>query len=81
MSYLKVFSSIIYTKKPGIRRGKLDTSLITKGIFLSFTPTKRNAIYYDSSKRETKILHYYIIDEVHYSNNKTHPTYAQDILD
>ena len=71
----------MFVKKPGIRKGKLDTSLITKGIFLGFTPTKRNAIYYDSSTRETKTARHFVIDEAHYSNDANRPTYARDILD
>ena len=81
LSYLKVFGSLMFVKKPSIRKSKLNTSLITKGIFLSFTLTKCNAIYYDSSTRKTKTARHFVIDEAHYSNKANHPIYAKDILD
>jgi len=80
LSHLKVFGSLVYSKKPGIRRGKLDTSLISKGILLGFTPTKRNAIYYDLATKETKSTRHFVIDEAHYSSKTTKPPFANDLL-
>ena len=71
----------MHVKKPGIRRGKIDLYLVTNCIFLGFASTKRNAIYYDSSIRETKTSHHYVIDKAYDLNNTTCPVYTQDILD
>lgn len=80
LSHLKVFGSSMHTKKPGIRKDKLNASIITKGIFLSFTLTKRNAMHCHPSTCETKTSQHCVIDEVHYSNDKSRPKYAEDIL-
>ena len=45
LSLLRVFFSILHAKKPGVRRGKLDTSLIIRGILLGYRPTSRNATH------------------------------------
>ena len=65
LSHLRVFSSIMHAKKPGIRKGKLDTSLITKGMRLGYTHTRRNATRHDAVTRETKTSRHYVVDEAH----------------
>jgi len=80
LSHIRTFGSLIYVKKPGVKDGKLDTSLVTKGIFLGFTPTVWNAIYYDSGTKETKTVRHYSIDEAHYSSSATKPPYASDLM-
>ena len=48
----RVFDRTLCTKKLRIRRGELDTSLVTRGILLGYTPNSRNAIYHDAMTKE-----------------------------
>ena len=52
LSHLRVFGSILHAKKPGVIKGKLDTSLITRRALLGYTPTSRNATQNGTISRE-----------------------------
>lgn len=54
LSHLRVFGSLVYVRTPGVKDGKLDTSRVHKGIFLGFSPTKRNIKYLDLTTNQTK---------------------------
>ena len=44
LSHLLVFGSLMHAKHLGVKKNKLDTSLISKRLFLGFTHASRNAI-------------------------------------
>lgn len=69
----------MHAKKQGIKRGKLDASLATKGLFLGFVSTSSNAIYLDASTNETKTARHFVTDEAHYSTASKKVPHAKDL--
>ena len=80
LSHLRVFGSILYAKKPVIRRGKLDTLLVTRCILLGYTSTSRNAIYHYAITKETKTSRHFVVDEAHYASKTQRPSYSKDLI-
>ena len=56
-------------KTPDIDDSKIDTSYVHKGIFLSFTASRRNAKYY------------FVMNEAHFCSPEIIPLYAKDLLE
>ena len=80
LCHLHFFGSVLYPKTHGVRRGKLDTSLITRGITVDHTPTSRNATCHDAITRETKSSQHFFVDEAHCTSKADHPSYAKRLL-
>ena len=72
--------SILCVKKSEIRRGKLETSLATRGIFLGCTSTSRNSIYHDTITKETKISIHFGVDEAHHASKTQRPSYDKHLI-
>ena len=81
LAHLRVFGSSIYVRTPGVDDGKLDTSRMHKGIFLGFTPSKRNVKYFDLETKQSKTSRHFVIDEAHFGTTSTIPPYAKDLLE
>ena len=65
LSHLRIFDSGSHEKKHGIRRGKLDASLITMCMTLCYTPEICNTMCHDTTTRDTKPSRHLVIDEAH----------------
>ena len=78
--HLRVFGSVLHTKKSGIRRGKLYTSLITRSIILGCTPASRNTICHDAMTRETKRSRHFVVKESHFTSKTERPSYSKDLV-
>ena len=80
LSHPHVFGSFLCAKKLGIRRGKLDTSLIIRDILLGYIPTSPNATCHDSITRYTKTSIHFLVDEVHCTSKNKHVSFTKDLL-
>jgi deoxyuridine 5'-triphosphate nucleotidohydrolase len=68
LTNLRIFGSKIFSKKPGKRPYKLDRHSDT-GLFLGYTATDRNVIYFDTSTARIKTATYVIFDEAHFTTD------------
>jgi hypothetical protein len=81
MSHIRTFGSSVTVKKPGGRRTKGDPHCY-HGIFLRFTATTKNIVYYDINTKRTKTAAHKTMDEFHYGNPiDQRPKMAQHMID
>ena len=67
LRHIRTFSSSVTVRKPGRRPMKNDPHCY-HGIFLRFTSTTKNIIYYDINSKRTKTATHKALDEFHYGN-------------
>jgi hypothetical protein len=79
LSHLKVFGSCVCVKRSGDRSSKLDRNDFT-GIFLGFTATDHNILYFDMDSGLVKHSHHTQFDEAWYLQS-TRPPAAQLLYD
>ena len=77
--HLRVFGSRVCVKRTGERRSKLDRHDFS-GIFLGFTATDQNIIYYDLDTARIKRSHHAFFDESWYMQ-QSRPPAAQLLYD
>ena len=79
LEHLRVFGSRVIVKQPHIRRGKIDDSYTTTGIFLHYNATTRNITYIDNITKEIKIARHVVFDEAHFAVDDR-PPYAKELM-
>jgi hypothetical protein len=67
LRHIRTFGSSVTVKKPGHRPTKNDPHCY-HGIFLRFSSTTKNIIYYDINSKRTKTATHKRLDEFHYGN-------------
>ena len=75
LSHLRIFGTKVIVKDKNIRNGKLTDNVII-GLFLRFTGTDRNIIFFDTKTNQTRSARHVEYDETHY-HDKNPPPYAQ----
>jgi hypothetical protein len=81
MGHIRTFGSSVTVKKPGRRPTKGDPHCY-HGIFLRFTATTKNLVYYDINSKRTKTAAHKKMDEFHYGNPMDQrPKMAQHMID
>jgi hypothetical protein len=81
LRHIRTFGSSVTVRKPGRRPTKNDPHCY-HGIFLRFTSTTRNIIYYDINSKRTKTATHKALDEFHYGNSPaSRPLMAQHLID
>jgi hypothetical protein len=81
MSHIRTFGSSVTAKKPGRRPTKGDPHCY-HGIFLRYTATNKNLVYYDINTKRTKTATHKRLDEFHYGNPlEDRPKMAQHMID
>jgi hypothetical protein len=81
LSHIRTFGSSVTVRKPGRRPTKSDPHCY-HGIFLQFTSTKKNIVYYDINSKHTKIATHKALDEFHYGNEpESRPNMAKHMID
>jgi hypothetical protein len=81
MSHIGTFGSSVTAKKPGRRPTKGDPHCY-HGIFLRYTATNKNLVYYDVNTKRTKTATHKRLDEFHYGNPiNQRPKMAQHMID
>jgi hypothetical protein len=79
MRHLRVFGSRVSVRRTGERRAKLDRHDF-QGIFLGFTATDQNVIYFDLESARVKRSHHAFFDESWYMQ-ESRPPAAQLLYD
>jgi hypothetical protein len=81
MNHIRTFGSSVTVKKPGGRQTKGDPHCY-HGIFLRYTATTKNLVYYDINTKRTKTAAHKTMDEFHYGNPiGQRPKMAQHMID
>jgi hypothetical protein len=81
LSHIRTFGSSVTVKKPGRRPTKGDPHCY-HGVFLRYTATTKNLVYYDINSKRTKTAAHKTMDEFHYGNPMDQrPKMAQHIID
>jgi hypothetical protein len=81
ISHIRTFGSSVTVRKPGRRPTKSDTHCY-HGIFLRYTSTTKNIVYYDINSKRTKIATHKKLDEFHYGNiPASRPKMANHLID
>jgi hypothetical protein len=81
LSHIRTFGSSVTVKKPGHRPTKGDPHCY-HGIFLRFTATIKNLVYYDINTKRTKTATHKRMDEFHYGNPpEQRPKMATHMID
>jgi hypothetical protein len=81
LSHIRTFGSSVTAKKPGRWPTKGDPHCY-HGIFLRYTATTKNFVYYDITTKRTKTATHKRLDEFHYGNPiEQRPTMAQHMID
>ena len=78
LSNLKIFGSRITVRKPGLRKGKVNSHHYN-GIFLRYAKTMKNYVYIDVNTNKIKTATHAVFDEAHYSQ-PTKPRGAQILM-
>jgi hypothetical protein len=81
VSHIRTFGSSVTVRKPGTRPTKGDPHCY-HGIFLRFTATTKNLVYYDINSKRTKSATHKCMDEFHYGNPAAQrPKMAKHMID
>jgi hypothetical protein len=81
LGHIRTFGSSVTVKKPGHRPTKGDPHCY-HGIFLRYTATRKNLVYYDINTKRTKTAAHKIMDEFHYGKPLAkRPKMAQHLID
>jgi hypothetical protein len=81
VSHIRTFGSSVTVRKPGTRPTKGDPHCY-HGIFLRFTATTKNLVYYDINSKRTKSATHKCMDEFHYGNPANQrPKMAKHMID
>jgi hypothetical protein len=81
LGHIRTFGSSVTVKKPGRRPTKGDPHCY-HGIFLRYTATRKNLVYYDINSKRTKTAAHKLMDEFHYGNPLAQrPKMAQHMID
>jgi hypothetical protein len=81
LSHIRTFRSSVTVKKPGHRPTKGDPHCY-HGIFLRYTATQKNLVYFDINSKRTKTAAHKIMDKFHYGNPiDQRPKMAQHLID
>jgi hypothetical protein len=81
LRHIRTFGSSVTVRNPGRRPTKGDPHCY-HGVFLRFTSTTKNIVYYDINSKRTKIAAHKTLDEFHSRNPpELRPKMAQHLID